>query len=58
MNEHTDSEPTPIDRAIERRDALRHRHTQALVKLMGERADLHGVHPLADFVADALRWSA
>ncbi|MBM9458616.1 hypothetical protein JK386_01740 [Nocardioides sp. zg-536] len=41
-----------------RRDALRDRHAQRLLRLMAERSDLRGVHPLADFVDDAVRWSA
>lgn len=47
-----------IDRARERRLALRARHAQALSALMDEREDLRGVHALADLVADSLRWSA
>ena len=30
----------------------------ALHELMSEREDLHGVHPLADQIAESLRWSA
>ncbi|GGO72996.1 hypothetical protein [Nocardioides deserti] len=40
------------------RAALRLRHSQALARLMEEREDLRGVHALADFVDDSLRWSA
>ena len=34
------------------------RHSQALTRLMDERDDLRGVHALADFVDDSLRWTA
>ncbi|GAB4011057.1 hypothetical protein [Nocardioides ultimimeridianus] len=62
MNEntaqHQGSEPTPIDERVARRAALREKHTQGLAKLMGERSDLRGVHALADFVDESLRWTA
>jgi hypothetical protein len=52
----------PIDRDVERvaeqRRRLQVRHAQALASLMETRADLRGVHALADFVDDAVRWSA
>ncbi|WP_141014628.1 hypothetical protein [Nocardioides sambongensis] len=41
-----------------RRNALRDRHARNLTTLMTERDDLRGVHALADFVDDAVRWSA
>ena len=54
--------PTPIDRDAERlraqRAALEARHSAALIRLMDERAELRGVHALADFVDDSVRWSA
>ena len=40
------------------RDNIRTRHSLALHELMSEREDLYGVHPLADQIADSLRWSA
>lgn len=53
---------TPIDRDVERArargDALKIRHSEALTRLMDEREDLRGVHALADFVDDSVRWSA
>ncbi|MBC9734250.1 hypothetical protein [Nocardioides marmotae] len=53
---------TTIDQRLEQiraqRAALRLRHSQALARLMEEREDLRGVHALADFVDDSLRWSA
>lgn len=48
----------PAARAIARRTALRDRHAQNLIKLMEQRRDLRGVHKLADFVDDAIRWTA
>jgi hypothetical protein len=55
-------EPTTPDRDLDRirdqRIALRLRHSKALSALMEERSDLRGVHALADFVDDAVRWSA
>ncbi|TYL49679.1 hypothetical protein FXB39_11905 [Nocardioides sp. BGMRC 2183] len=41
-----------------RRNELRDRHARNLTTLMTERDDLRGVHALADFVDDAVRWSA
>jgi hypothetical protein len=40
------------------RNNIRTRHSLALHELMSEREDLHGVHPLADQIAESLRWSA
>ncbi|WP_232679992.1 hypothetical protein [Nocardioides sp. R-C-SC26] len=47
-----------LDRRREQRAALRVRHSQNLLRLMDERADLHGVLPLADFVDESIRWTA
>lgn len=47
-----------VDRSLERRAVLRSRHAQGLTRLMEERNDLRGVHALADFVDDAVRWTA
>lgn len=47
-----------LDQLRERRVALRLRHTQALTSLMDERTDLKGVHALADYFDEAVRWSA
>lgn len=47
-----------IDGARSRRAALRDRHARGVARLMAERADLRGVHALADFVDDAVRWTA
>jgi hypothetical protein len=47
-----------LERIRAQRAALKHRHSQALARLMAEREDLKGVHALADLVSDSLRWSA
>ncbi|WP_395656661.1 hypothetical protein [Nocardioides sp.] len=46
------------DQLRARRAALRLRHAQALAALMEEREDLRGVHALADYFDDAVRWTA
>ena len=40
------------------RHALKSRHSQGLSQLMVERADLRGVHALADLVDESVRWTA
>lgn len=47
-----------LDRRREQRTALKSRHAQSLTRLMDTRTDLRGVHALADFVDDAVRWTA
>lgn len=47
-----------LARFSDHRNELRTRHSQALAKLMDERADLYGVNALADLVSDSLRWTA
>ena len=47
-----------IDELREQRAKLRLRHAQALTTLMEERRDLRGVHALADYFDEAVRWSA
>jgi hypothetical protein len=47
-----------LERIRAQRATLKDRHSQALARLMAEREDLQGVHPLADLVSDSLRWSA
>lgn len=46
------------DELREQRAKLRTRHSHALTALMEAREDLRGVHALADFVDDSVRWSA
>jgi hypothetical protein len=47
-----------IDQLREQRAKLRLRHAQAITALMDERSDLRGVHALADYFDEAVRWSA
>lgn len=49
---------TSLDDLRRQRAVLRLRHAQALTALMEERADLRGVHALADHFDEAVRWSA
>ena len=57
--DHTTTTPDrDLDRLREQRVELRLRHAQRLTSLMEERNDLRGVHALADYFDDAVRWSA
>jgi hypothetical protein len=47
-----------LEKIRAQRVSLKSRHSQALSSLMEEREDLRGVHALADFVDDSLRWTA
>jgi hypothetical protein len=47
-----------LDEVRDQRNKLKTRHAQQLTRLMDERQDLRGVHALADFVDDSVRWSA
>ncbi|MDI6910503.1 hypothetical protein [Nocardioides sp.] len=47
-----------LDRVGDQRTRLRLRHAERLTSLMAERGDLRGVHALADYFDDAVRWSA
>ncbi len=52
----TSPSPDPTDKAArQRREAARARDLTALLQ---QRPDLAGVHPLADFYAEAVRWCA
>ncbi|WP_168929672.1 hypothetical protein [Nocardioides sp. GY 10127] len=51
-------EDVRLDRITGRRQVLRTRHSARLTQLMEEREDLRGVHALADFVDDSVRWGA
>jgi hypothetical protein len=46
------------ERLREQRERLQTRHSQALTRLMDSRRELRGVHALADFVDEGVRWSA
>ncbi|GAA3662692.1 hypothetical protein GCM10022237_23190 [Nocardioides ginsengisoli] len=58
INDLATEETTPLDSSLARRIELRDRHAAKLTRLMDERSDLRGVHRLADFVDDAVRWTA
>ncbi|CAI9401227.1 hypothetical protein [Nocardioides sp. T2.26MG-1] len=58
MDHPTTTPDRDLDRLREQRVELRLRHAQRLTSLMEERADLRGVHALADYFDDAVRWSA
>ena len=56
--EQRQSSHDEIQTRTDKRAALRVRHAQGLTTLMNQRDDLRGVHALADFVDDAVRWTA
>ncbi|WP_296603927.1 hypothetical protein [Nocardioides sp.] len=58
MDTPTTTPDRDLDRLRQQRTDLRVRHAQRLTSLMEERADLRGVHALADYFDDAVRWSA
>jgi len=58
MTEDTTSETETLDQRRAARAALKTRHAQSLTRLMEQRTDLRGVHALADFVDEAVRWTA
>lgn len=53
-----DTDDLELERVYQQRCDLLSRRAKAVVTLMEERQDLRGVHALADFVADSVRWSA
>lgn len=53
----TSTEHDMLDGRVQR-TALKVRHSQSLTSLMEQRRDLRGVHALADFVDDSVRWTA
>jgi hypothetical protein len=54
----SDLTPAALDRRRTRRAAFRDRQTEGLTRLMTQRHDLRGAHALADFIDDAVRWTA
>lgn len=61
MHAQSNTGTVPADRDLEKlaqRGTLKSRHSQALSQLMGDREDLRGVHALADFVEESMRWTA
>ncbi|WP_299055766.1 hypothetical protein [uncultured Nocardioides sp.] len=49
---------TQLERLSAQRAQLVTRHSRKLRDLMESRSDLRGVHAMADYVDDAVRWSA
>lgn len=43
---------------LTRRERLESRHAREIVELLGRKEELRGVHAMADFLDDAVRWSA
>jgi hypothetical protein len=58
MTENEKMEAATLDQRRAARAALKTRHSQSVVRLMDERIDLRGVHALADFVDESVRWTA
>lgn len=55
----TDQPAVTLETILEQRRAdLRAKHAKGVLELMSTRDDLRGVHAHADFVADAVRWTA
>jgi hypothetical protein len=47
-----------IAAGLTRRERLEPRHAREIVELLGRKEELRGVHAMADFLDDAVRWSA
>ncbi len=58
MTEDNDRETETLDQRRQARALLKTRHAQSLTRLMDQRNDLRGVHALADFVDESVRWTA
>ncbi len=54
----TTSDAVELDRRRAARIALESRRSESLIRLMDARADLRGVHALADLVDESVRWTA
>lgn len=55
----TDLTATPSDAVqLTRRERLETRHAREIVELLGRKEELRGVYAMADFLDDAVRWSA
>ena len=52
------SEATAQTESLTRRERLETRHTREIVELLDRKNELRGVHAMADFLDDAVRWSA
>lgn len=58
MTENENVDSAELDHRRAQRSTLKAKHSQSLTTLMGERIDLRGVHALADYLDDAIRWTA
>jgi hypothetical protein len=54
----TTPEATDLTDALTRRERLEPRHAREIVELLGRKEELRGVYAMADFLDDAVRWSA
>lgn len=54
----TTPEAVAAAEALTRRERLEPRHAREIVELLGRKEELRGVHAMADFLDDAVRWSA
>jgi hypothetical protein len=57
-SESTSHQDDDLERRRQHSDTQRLRHAHLLARLMATRDDLRGVHALADFVDDSVRWTA
>lgn len=56
---HTDLIPAETEGVqLTRRERLETRHSREIVELLERKVELRGVHAMADFLDDAVRWSA
>lgn len=55
--DRTELEHTVEQRRV-RQERRRARNSQELSTLLGQREDLSGVSPVADFVVESVRWTA
>ena len=56
---HADLTPTASEPdRLTRRERLETRHSREIVELLERKVELRGVHAMADFLDDAVRWSA
>ena len=58
MTENEIIESAELTHRRAQRSTLKAKHFQSLATLMGERHDLRGVHALADYLDDSIRWTA
>ncbi|GGO89260.1 hypothetical protein GCM10011584_18230 [Nocardioides phosphati] len=49
---------TTLAEAPTRRQRLEPRHAREIVELLGRKEELRGVYAMADFLDDAVRWTA